>query len=105
MADINPVDWCICCVSYCNGVKGDNIDPGCCKKTFLPMTSVIQAEGVDKCCPNIVSAYFLGCFYTLCCWNIGESNGVSTKSNGVSTNQYTPVSKVEHDTGYEKLRY
>lgn len=101
MADLNPVDWCICSVSYCNGVKGDNIDPGCCKKTFLPMTSVIQAEGADKCCPNIVSAYFLGCFYTLCCWNIGKSNGVPTKDyKKVVTNVIG-----DNNTGSDKLRY
>lgn len=94
MADLNPVDCTTCTIAYCSGVKGNNRDPGCCKKTFLPMTSVIEAEGVANCCPGIALAYFLGPFYTLCCWDTGK---------------YNEVSKIEIQvvppTGYDKLRY
>ena len=94
MADLNPADCTACTVAYCSGVKGTDKDPGCCKKTFLPMTSVIEAEGVDSCCPGVVLAYFLGPFYTLCCWDTGK---------------YREVSKIEIQvvapTGYDKLRY
>ena len=95
MADLCVAVDCVSCTTgYFAGIKGDNRDPGCCKKTFLPMTAVIEAEGADKCCPEITLAYFLGPFYTLCCWDIGK---------------YREVSKIEIQvvapTGYDKLRY
>ena len=95
MADLCVVVDCVSCsVGFCADVEGDKRDPGCCKKTFLPMTSVIEAEGADKCCPEITLAYLLGPFYTLCCWD---------------TAKYREVSKIEilvmPPTGYDKLRY
>ena len=54
MADLCVgIDCVSCSIGFCTGVEGDKRDPGCCKKTFLPMTSVIEAEGADKCCPEI----------------------------------------------------
>lgn len=84
------VDCIACSVGFCSDVEGDKKDPGCCKKTFLPMTSVIETEGSDKCCPEITLAYFLGPFYTLCCWNPSSMKAEI---------------KVVPSTGYAKLRY
>lgn len=68
----------------CDEQEGDNKNPTCVKKFFLPMTSIVDAEGYDTY-NKIVLAYFLGPFYTFCCW---DTTSLSQR--------YKPVQKVEN---------
>lgn len=63
------IDGILCTAGLCRREEGNDEDPGCIKKFFCPITSVIESVGYDKY-SDIWLAYTFGCFYTLFCFDV-----------------------------------
>ena len=68
-----PIDIACCLCAQYERREGNEEPQGCCKKFWLPITSVVDATGYDNY-SDIALAYFLGFFYTLFCWDETGSN-------------------------------
>lgn len=93
-----PADLTVCLIKQCDEEQGDRKNPTCVKKFFLPMTSIVDAEGYDTY-NKLLLAYFLGPFYTLCCWDTSSLTKRYEKVMVVSeTNKIV-------ETGNDKIKF
>ena len=67
----------------------------CPVKFFCPIASVTEEEGKQTPATSIIAAFFLGCSYTLCCYQPMSTQTNNNINNVNNVNKYEAVSNVE----------